>query len=122
MDNQDWTPVVIKRSSTSKKIVAGAFGNRSIVQKVPDAVSQTAAFNRKLEDDVIGKLRQISAASRQEITQKRVALGKTQVQFNQECRFPVNTIREIEAGRLSPNPQQLSMMNRVLRSAIKYES
>jgi ribosome-binding protein aMBF1 (putative translation factor) len=119
MDNQDWTPVIIKRSS--KKTVGGASGNRSIVQKVPDSVSQNATYQRKLDSDEIVKPRQLSAAGRQELTQKRVALGKNQVQLNQDCRFPVNTIREIEAGRLCPNPQQLGILNRVLRSSVKYE-
>lgn len=120
MDNQDWTPVVIKRSA--KKSVPGAFGNKAIVAKVPDNLSQEAAYQRKLESETMQKPRQISAEARQEITQKRVALGKNQIQFNQDCRFPVNTIREIEAGRLCPNPQQLSMLNRILRSSIKYEA
>jgi ribosome-binding protein aMBF1 (putative translation factor) len=55
-----------------------------------------------------------------ELVQKRVALGKSQVQLNQDCRFPVNTMREIESGRLCPTPSQVNMLNRVLKASLKY--
>jgi len=53
---------------------------------------------------------------------RRTAAGWNQVQLNQQCGFPVNTIREIEAGRLTPNTQQLNTLNRVLKTGLKYET
>lgn len=108
-DDQDWTPVTLKKrvQQTNKS---------PQIQRSP----QAAAINR-LEKEDIGKLRSLSIESRNEMTQKRVALGKNQVQLNMDCRFPANTIREIESGRVCPNPSQLSLLNRVLRSSIKYQ-
>ena len=44
-----------------------------------------------------------------------------QVDLNVQCQFPVNTIREIEAGRLVPTIQQLNPLNRVLKTGLKLE-
>jgi ribosome-binding protein aMBF1 (putative translation factor) len=50
--------------------------------------------------------------------QLRAAMKKTQVELNQLCSFPVNTIRDIEAGRLTPNPGQLIRLNAVLKTKL----
>ena len=114
MDNQDWTPVTIKKKGSS-----GSSGSSSSSRLVPRQAIPGSAALRKLEDTEFGKPKQLSVESRNEIVQKRVALGKNQVQLNQDCRFPVNTIRDIENGRICPTGAQLNMLNRILRSAIK---
>lgn len=115
MDNQDWTPVTIK-----KKTVGGSSSSSSSNKViVPKQAIPGSATLRKLEETEFGKPKQLSVESRNEIVQKRVALGKNQVQLNQDCRFPVNTIRDIENGRICPTGAQLNMLNRILRSAIK---
>ena len=38
------------------------------------------------------------------------------------CGFPVNTVREIEAGRLCPTPQMLDVLNKVLKAKLKYNT
>lgn len=114
MDNQDWTPVTIKKKGSS-----GSSSSSSSSRLVPKQAIPGSATLRKLEDTEFGKPKQLSVESRNEIVQKRVALGKNQVQLNQDCRFPVNTIRDIENGRICPSGAQLNMLNRILRSAIK---
>jgi ribosome-binding protein aMBF1 (putative translation factor) len=59
---------------------------------------------------------------RQEITNRRVAKLWTQADLNKYCSFPQNTIREIESGRLAPNPHQLTVLNRILKGGIHYSS
>ena len=118
--DQDWEPVVVRRSSgvghRSSYAATGAAGK--IVVRTGDQATTDAV--KKLEATEIGRPKQLSNESRTEIVQKRVALGKSQVQLNQDCRFPVNTMREIESGRLCPTPSQLSVLNRVLKAQLKY--
>jgi ribosome-binding protein aMBF1 (putative translation factor) len=127
MDDQDWTVVTVKRS---KRTVGGGshphtyngsqIGPKVIAARISGTAQALSVASNALEVTEIGKQKTLTAESRQEIIQKRVALGKNQVQLNQDCRFPVNTIREFEAGRLCPTVQQLNMLNRVLRASLKY--
>jgi len=112
MDGQDWEVVQIKKRGNKNN---NTNANIHKLQLTPGA-----AAARKIEQGDVGKPRTLSVESRNEITQRRVALGKNQVQLNQDCRFPVNTIRDIESGRYCPNPSQLSLLNRVLRTNMKY--
>lgn len=123
MDEQDWTPVTVHRRGANKGAAAktGA-GSSNIVNRAHVANSQGSAAARKLEETDIGKPKQLSTESRNEITQRRVSLGKNQVELNQLCNFPVNTVRDIESGRFCPSPGQLSILNRVLKSSLKYET
>jgi ribosome-binding protein aMBF1 (putative translation factor) len=118
MDDQDWTPVVVKRSSRTSGSAPTHNSSRIITPRVHN--SDEANHARKLEAMEIGKPKSLSPESRNEIVQKRIALGKNQVQLNQDCRFPVNTIRDIENGRMCPSIQQLNILNRVLKSSLKF--
>jgi ribosome-binding protein aMBF1 (putative translation factor) len=118
--DQDWEPVVVRKSSgvshRSSYAATGATGK--IVVRTGDQATTDAV--KKLEATEIGRPKQLSPESRTEIVQKRVALSKSQVELNMLCRFPVNTMREIESGRLCPTPSQLSVLNRVLKAQLKY--
>jgi len=131
MDDQDWEPVTVKRSARARNgsgslsaraahDFPNAGGSRIITARIVN--SDVAQCARKLEETEIGKAKSLTPESRNEIVQKRVALGKSQVQLNQDCRFPVNTMREIESGRLCPSVQQLNVLNRVLKASLKYAS
>lgn len=110
MDCQDWETVTIR----SKKTV---HNDAKPVRQTSDS-----AQVRKLMDNDIIKVKQLSKESRQELVQRRL-LGKlTQVQLNQQCLFPINTINKIESGQLSPTVSQLNTLNRVLKTGLKYES
>lgn len=125
--DQDWEPVIIKRSGSfhsgggslpARRDMTKSAGGKVIVARTGD--QSTLHAMHKLESEQIGKPKELSVESRTELIQKRVALGKNQIQLNQDCRFPVNTMREIEADRLCPTPAQLNMLNRVLKASLKY--
>jgi ribosome-binding protein aMBF1 (putative translation factor) len=116
---QDWEPVVVRRSggASTRPYESKSATGRLIVSRPGDQVEEQE--KRKVEETEIGRPKQLSNESRTEIIQKRVALGKSQVQLNQDCRFPVNTMREIESGRLCPTQPQLNILNRVLKATLK---
>jgi ribosome-binding protein aMBF1 (putative translation factor) len=105
MDGQDWEPVRVRssanRNNPSSKII-----------KAPHPL--------RVETMEIGKMKELAPESRNEIVQKRVAMKLTQVQLNQQCQFPIHTIRDIEAGKTCPNTSQLNTLNRILKSGLKY--
>jgi ribosome-binding protein aMBF1 (putative translation factor) len=125
---QDWDPIRIQRPSGGGG--GGGRSNGAVASKTPGQKvarstlpSVDAGHLRKLEEaDAPIKLKRLTPQSRQEIVTRRTAAGWNQTQLNQQCLFPVNTIREIEAGRLTPNTQQLNTLNRVLKTGLKLEA
>ena len=105
MDGQDWDPVVV---NSAKRVVKGAG------VKLP-SLTAAAAAQRRVESQELPVRKVLSPESRTQMMQLRAAMKKTQLELNQLCGFPANTIREIEAGRLTPNPSQLIRLNNVLR-------
>lgn len=106
--DQDWEPVVIKKRGKTAHVQAKQ--------------TSDSAQIRKLSDNDIVKVKQLSKESRQELVARRTLLKMTQVQLNQACLFPINTINKIEAGSLSPTVSQLNALNRYLKTGLKYES
>ena len=104
---QDWTPLTIH--STEKAATAK-------VKATATAPEVRAAA--KLANTEIGKPKVL--ADRQEIVTRRLANSWSQAQLNMQCRFPINTIRDIESGKICPTIQQLNMLNRVLKCGLKY--
>jgi len=113
MENQDWEPVTL-RSVAARKAASTAAAHKH------PSITQEAATARKLANaDEPVKMKQLSAEGRQLLTQHRAAAKLTQIQLNQQCCFPVNTVRDIEAGKIQPTPSQLQNLNRVLRTNVK---
>jgi ribosome-binding protein aMBF1 (putative translation factor) len=105
MDGQDWTIVRVHASKGAK-----ASSKTPVKNTTPDVAAQ-----RGLEQqDTAQKPKTLSTESRTQIMQVRAAMKKTQVELNQMCQFPANTVRDIESGRLVPTPSQLIRLNRVL--------
>jgi ribosome-binding protein aMBF1 (putative translation factor) len=112
MEHQDWAPLTISsKGAVAKKATSAA----------PVKVSADAAHKRKIADaDAPIKLKQLSAESRQNMIQVRTqTLKKTQAELNQLCQFPPNTIRDVEAGKLTPSGGQLNVLSRVLKISLK---
>jgi ribosome-binding protein aMBF1 (putative translation factor) len=112
MEHQDWAPLTISsKGAIAKKATSAA----------PVKVSTEAALKRKIADaDAPIKLKQLSTESRQNMIQVRTQiLKKTQAELNQLCQFPPNTIRDIEAGKLTPSGGQLNVLSRVLKISLK---
>jgi ribosome-binding protein aMBF1 (putative translation factor) len=114
MDNQDWTPVTLRSVASARKSASTAASHKH------PPLTQEAATARKLEhSEEPVKIKQLSPEGRQLLTQHRAAAKLTQVQLNQQCCFPVNTVRDIEAGKIQPTSSQLQNLNRVLRTNVK---
>ena len=124
MDHQDWTPVIVTRPSTrsgSRPSAIAAKGPKIITER-DGAARNASAHAAKLEAaDAPVKPKMLSTESRKLLTATRVSIGKTQVQLNQQCAFPPNTIRELEAGHVHPTGAQLNRLNRELRIGLKLE-
>lgn len=123
MDHQDWTPVIVTsrpvtRSGSRPTVVKGP---KTIVERDGNARNASAHAAKLEAADAPVKPKMLSSESRKLLTATRVALGKTQVQLNQQCAFPPNTIRELEAGHIHPTGSQLNKLNRELRIGLKLE-
>jgi len=109
MDGQDWEPVVVRNRKTP---------STTDIHKLQ--VSAAVAAARRLEDDAPKKSKSLTNESKQGIITARVAKGWNQTQLNTQCAFPQNTIRDIENGKLTPTPQQLNVLSRVLKLVLKF--
>ena len=113
--DQDWTSTTIHSSKAANASKASKPGtvNMERLHYTPEAMAA-----RKLADTEISKPKIL--ADRQEIVTRRLANKWSQADLNMHCRFPVNTIRDIESGKLCPSIQQLNSLNRVLKCGLKY--
>ncbi len=112
MDCQDWNPVVVR----------GAQAKRPAGQDRPK-YSAEAERLRKIENaDGPVKTKTLSTESRQAIVAARVANKWSQADLNMRCAFAANTIRDIEAGRMTPSGGQLNTLSRVLKVQLKLSS
>lgn len=111
MDCQDWDSVKI-----------GTTARRAPAPK-PARPAGTKALHA-VEDETPVPVKSLSSESRAQIIRLRTTRTPswTQTELNTACSFPPHTIRDIEAGRLCPTPTQLNVLNRVLRTALKYET
>ena len=116
MDGQDWMPVTIRGTKPTIKSGLGP-----APRQPPKNVTPEAAAQRRLEQQETQKPKELSTASRTELMQRRAALKKSQVELNQMCQFPANTVNGIESGKLIPTPTQLIKINRVLGAKLRLE-
>jgi ribosome-binding protein aMBF1 (putative translation factor) len=112
MEHQDWAPLKITSTLQAKKAAAP-----------PVKVSADAIRSRKLDEaDGPIKTKHLSSESRQNMIQVRTqVLKKTQVELNNLCQFAPNSIRDIEAGKLTPSAGQLNVLSRMLKISLKLE-
>jgi DNA-binding XRE family transcriptional regulator len=103
--NQDWEPVILR------KVPVTAKGTRP--------VGVRPSVSTLLDADTPVKLKTLSHETRQTMIQMRAALKMTQVELNQKCGLPAHTIRDIEAGKLTPGQGQLTSINRQLKTNLK---
>jgi DNA-binding XRE family transcriptional regulator len=92
MDGQDWTPVVLRRSTKS----------------------HGPKVHRKLDSPDIVVPKYLSIESVQKIQEYRRLTSKTQVQLDQDLAFPTKTMNGLESRRLTPSSQQLSKLRRLI--------
>jgi len=102
MDGQDWNPVILKATTRTKAKASG-----------PE-VSATVKAQRKLDTSDIVVPQYLTIESVQKIQEYRRLTSKTQVQLDQALAFPAKTMNGLESRRLTPSPQQLSKLRRLV--------
>ena len=126
MDNQDWTPITMKRRGAPKpagSVAAQADRAGRVKAEVKTGVATSAAaaaIERKAEDGVL-KLKRVATESRQAIVQARLALKMTQDQADAHCALPKHTIKNLEIGALHPSSEVIRKISRGLHVDIKLE-
>lgn len=104
MDGQDWEVVTYGRPQ------------RIVKPRVSEAVSNASKIDNS---DGNVKLKEFGLEARQTMIRQRVVLGLNQVQLNQLCRLPPNTIHYVEAGKQVPSQGQLNIINRTLKTRLR---
>jgi ribosome-binding protein aMBF1 (putative translation factor) len=95
------------------------YGKPKRIIKPATQLSNTVRNIKVANADGNVKLKELSLESRQLMVRQRVSLGMNQVQLNQACRLPPNTIHYVEAGKQTPSHGQLNIINRTLKTSIK---
>ena len=107
MDNeQDWTPVVLKRRKPKTQIV-------------PKQTNHEGQRLKKLEnDEIYVKPKKLSKESIATIVNFRIDNMLSQSDLDARCGFPRNTIQLFESNKLSPNTGQLQQLNKILKTGL----
>ena len=124
MDDQDWTPVVMKRRGGAPSSGGGSGG---VPRRIPieqtramNASQQAAAIERRAEEGNL-KRKRVSVASRQDLTTARLKMNWTQVEADAKCNIPKNTINRIESGSYVPDGATIGKIKRTLNVDIRFE-
>lgn len=120
MDNQDWTPVVIKRRGGPRADGAGKSSTGRIDAKEL-AHKDAARKARAIEEKEVGKVKHVSNESRAELARVRIEKGMSQAQADAACGLPRNTFNGLESGKIVPTGDILSKVARGIHVNIKLE-
>lgn len=116
MDCQDWTTVIVKKRPTLYD--SKMKGNVKIVANNTKSTQEQQRFAKMDADDYVPvKQKQIDRA---ELVSRRLLLKLSQVQLDNACSFPKNTVGSFEANRRPPTPAELNILNRVLKCGLKF--
>ena len=120
MDDQDWTPVVMRRRGKPATGGAGSGAKRvSVEQTRAVSVAQhAAAVERKAEDGDL-KRKKVTMESRQALVQGRLKLNLNQTEADALCNIPKNTINRIENGSYVPDGATMNKIRRSLHVDIR---
>ena len=125
MDDQDWTPVVLRRRGPAKATGLAAQADRTgrVKAETKAAVSASARaanIERAVEEGVL-KLKRVSAESRQALVQARLGRKLSQEQADAAATLPKHTFKGLEAGTVLPSPEVLRKVAREFHVNIKLE-
>jgi ribosome-binding protein aMBF1 (putative translation factor) len=115
--SQDWASIVIGKAAAKGSSQGPKVAGTNTLQKVTTTAASSARALDAATD--VGKRKELTSESRQAIMSARAANKWTQVELNQRCSFPANTIRDVESGRLTPNQNQISILQRILKIQLK---
>ena len=115
VNNQDWTPVILKKRIGKKDSIAGqpSLGVR-------EAENNERSRMAKLDsaEQYITK-KKVQPESLQELIRRRIDMKLNQEKADQLCSFPRNTFKDIEANRTVPTQEQQSRIQRKFGVQIK---
>jgi len=103
MSDQDWTPVVLRR--TPKKTQS------SQKKHVSESLDMTYASKKY-----------VTSESLQALIRKRIELALNQEKADQLCAFPVNTFKKIESKQLIPTSNIQMAIQKKLSVQLKIET
>jgi ribosome-binding protein aMBF1 (putative translation factor) len=119
--SQDWANIVIGTKTSAKAANAvnapKVAGTNTLLKVITTGAAASARALDAATD--VGKRKELTSESRQAMMSARAANKMTQVELNQRCSFPANTIRDIESGKTTPNQSQVSILQRILKIQLK---
>ena len=121
MDNQDWTPVIVKRRGGSGSGPGAGKGSTGRVDAKDLAHRDAARKARAIEEKEVGKVKNVSKESRAELARVRIEKEMTQPQADAACGLPRNTFNGLESGKIIPTGDMISKIARGIRVNIKLE-
>ena len=98
--DQDWTPVVLKKSS------------RSTYTKPQNDEGHRLA---RLDNDEPVKPKMFSNESMQKIIKFRVEAKLSQSDMDAKCLFPRNTLQQLESKKRAPTSREVQILNNVTK-------
>lgn len=116
MDCQDWNPVVLRNTKARQDRAAAEQAAK------PKMTAEAIRLAKLANDEEVKRPKILSKESRQAMMQLRAAQKWTQRDLDMRCSFPANTVRDIEAGKVSPSAGQLSRLNQILKTGLKLEA
>ena len=120
MDDQDWTPVTMRRRGGG---TGGTGAPRRVSVETTHAINasqQAAAIERRADAGDL-KRKRVTVGSRQDLTTARTKLNITQVEADAKCNVPKNTINRIENGSYVPDGTTIGKIRRFLHVDIRLE-
>lgn len=115
MENQDWNPIVLRNTKARQERVAAEQAAK------PKITAEAIRLAKLASNEDVKRQKVLSKESRQAMMQLRAIQKWTQRDLDMRCSFPANTVRDIEAGKLSPSSGQLSRLNQILKTGLKLE-
>jgi hypothetical protein len=105
MDNQDWTPVVIRRRYTKTEAIQK--GMTSTQARDTEKSEKIRLAKLASNDDVAPPKKRVNSESIQALIRKRIDMKLSQDKADMLCSFPKHTFRDIESQRLIPNNEHM---------------
>lgn len=113
MEYQDWNPVIVHGTAAVKK--------QDQHTQRPTMTAEAIRLAKLANNEEVKRAKVLSKESRQAMVQLRAAQKWTQRDLDMRCSFPANTVRDLEAGKLSPSQGLLNTLNRILKVGLKLE-
>lgn len=119
---QDWKPITIKRPLTREEIKQNKKNNSTTVRRETNNKVINSSINGKKANNYDPEQIKPPQTSNMEFSkalqQARMKKGLTQVELNNQCNFPTNTIRNLENKKGILIGNQIEKLNNVLNTKL----